>query len=181
MLRFLFILLLTAGVPVKLKKVELTKQVSVRLPEDFHAMNDDELARKFYAYRKPQAAFSSPDQQADFSYNVGNTPWRQKDIALLRDFYRSSIPRLYTKVAFTQDQVQTIADRQFAVFEFVAEVGEDNENSLDYGRSTWVYSYIQYTVEKGKVQIFHFTCPARFRQNWQETAKEIMQTIRISR
>ena len=52
----------------KLKKTKLTDRISVSLPEDFHAMTDDEIAAKYFVTRKPATSYASPDRQA----NVGS-------------------------------------------------------------------------------------------------------------
>jgi hypothetical protein len=175
---FIFFLLLNFQ-PVKLKKVDLTEKVSVSLPLDFQVMTDEDIVRKYFSSRKPVAAFTQPDRTADFSFNENATPWQKQDLNLLRDFYRSGIRRLYTKVEFFQENIRTIGKREFAVFEFVAEVREDDKISPEFGKTTRTYEYIQYTIENRKVLIFHFSCPARLQPQWRSVAKEIMQTIKV--
>jgi len=163
----------------KLKKVKLNENVSIRLPEDFLPMTDDDIARKYYTYRKPLAAFTNPEQVANFSFNQSVTPWRQKDIILLKDFYKASVMKLYTKVDFVQENIVSINKRDFAVLEFTSQVSDEDKNSPNFGKVTRGYDYIQYTVEKGKVLIFHFSCPFQMKENWSAKAKEIMMTVKI--
>ena len=163
----------------KLKKIKLNDQVSIKLPENFLPMSDDDIARKYYTYRKPIAAFTNPERQVDFSFNQSVTPWRQKDLGLLKDFYKASIVKLYTKVDFVQEKIVTINKRDFAVLEFISQITEEDKNSPNYGKTIRGYDYIQYSVEKGKVLIFHFSCPVMIKDNWQETAKTIMGTVKV--
>jgi hypothetical protein len=163
----------------KLKKVQLTKTISVALPESFRLMNDDEIARKYYTYRKPVASFTNPELTADFSFNESATPWRKEDIQLLKNMYQASITKLYTKVEFIQQDVKVINERNFAVFEFVSEIREENKESMNYGKVTRGYEYIQYTVENNKVLIFHFSCPLQIKDKWQSVAAAVMKTVKI--
>jgi hypothetical protein len=164
----------------KLVKTELTKGVTVSLPANFTPMTDDEIARRYFTFRKPVAMFTSPDHSADFGFNISNSQWRDTDLPIAKDFYLSTLETMYTKVDYTQKgNLVTINKHPFAVFEFQSEVVDEEENSLTKGTVTRQYSYIQYTIQNGKVLIFNFTCPARARDKWQATAQAIMQTVRV--
>ena len=41
------------------------------------------------------------------------------------------------------------------------------------------YTYIQYLIEKDQTLVFSFNAPARNRQEWQETARKIMTSIKV--
>ena len=164
----------------KLVKVKLTKEITVRLPADFVPMTDDDLANKYFTYRKPTAMYTNPDRLVDFGLNITETRWRQSDLALLQQFYKSGIAKMYTKVNFIQDTITTINKRDYVVFEFVSELVDEDPNSMRKGSITKQYSYLQYTVKDHQVHVFNFTCPSQIRSKWQETAKEIMHTIKIN-
>lgn len=164
----------------KLVKTKLTKEITVYLPTDFTPMTDDDLANKYFTYRKPTAMYTNPDRVVDFGLNITETRWRQEDLALLQKFYKSGIAKMYTNVSFIQDTISTINDRNYVVFEFVSELKDDEANAAQRGSAEKHYSYMQYTVKNNKVHVFNFTCPSQIRSKWQETAREIMQTIKIS-
>ncbi|MBC8109600.1 MAG: hypothetical protein H7Y04_00920 [Verrucomicrobia bacterium] len=163
----------------KLKKVQLSKTISIALPEDFTPMTDDEIARKYFTFRKPAASFSDPQRLADFSFNENRTPWRKEDIALLQKFYKASYQQLYTKIDFIQEKIVVINKRSFVLFEFVAEVKDEETESMNFGKVTRTYEFIQYTVENEKVQIYHFSCPYQLMKNWQNVAASFMQSVKI--
>ncbi len=163
----------------KLVKVKLTKDIIVHLPADFVPMTDDDLASKYFTYRKPTAMYTNPDRVVDFGLNITETRWRQSDLPLLQKFYKSGIGKMYTKVNFLQDTIATINNRDYVVFEFISELTDDDANAVQRG-TTKQYSYIQYTVKENRVHVFNFTCPSQIRSKWQDTAREIMQTIKIN-
>ena len=164
----------------KLKKTKLTDRISVSLPEDFHAMTDDEIAAKYFVARKPAASYASPDRIADFTLNVTNTPARPQDLAMLKNFLKSGIQGSYTKVEYLQDGVVKIGERDFVALEFTAEIRDDDPNSANRG-VTRQYSYLLYTPIQGKLNVLAFNCPAQVRQRWQPVAKAVMETVRVSR
>ena len=164
----------------KLVKIKLTKEIIVYLPADFTPMTDDDLANKYFTYRKPTAMYTNPDRVVDFGLNITETRWRQEDLPLLKKFYKSGIAKMYTNVNFIQDTIQTINKRDYVVFEFVSELKEEEANAAQRGSAVKQYSYMQYTVKDNRVHVFNFTCPSQIRAKWQQTAHDVMQTIKIA-
>jgi hypothetical protein len=164
----------------KLVKTRLTKEIIVYLPADFTLMTDDDLAKKYFTYRKPTAMYTNQDRVVDFGLNITETRWRQGDLPLLQKFYKSGIAKMYSNVQFIQDTISTINKRDFVVFEFISELKDDETNTMQRGSAVKQYSYMQYTVKDNKVHVFNFTCPVQIRTKWQDTAHQIMQTIKIN-
>jgi hypothetical protein len=185
MIKFFFLLItiffsFTQPDQGKWVKTKLTKEITVQLPADFSRMTDDDLAKKYFTYRKPTAMYTNPDRLVDFGLNITETRWRQEDLPLLQKFYKSGIAKMYTNVNFIQDTINTFNNRDFVVFEFVSELKDDESNSLQRGSIVKQYSYMLYTVVDNRVHVFNFTCPAQIKAKWQDTAREIMQTIKIN-
>ncbi|MES2734219.1 MAG: hypothetical protein V4714_20900 [Bacteroidota bacterium] len=178
---FLFSLLLLCSFDgPKLAKVTVAKGITVSMPANFTRMTDDEMANRYFTFRKPVAMFTSPDHSADLGFNISNSHWRKDDLPIAKDFYLSTIQTMYTKVDFIQKGVlKMVNKRQFAVFEFVSEVVDDDEQSLNKGAVTRQYSYIQYAIQDGKVLVFNFTCAARAKDKWQTTAQAVMKSVRL--
>jgi len=164
----------------KLVKTKITRDITVLLPQTFRAMTDDEIADKYLTAKRPTAMYTNPERAADFGFNQTETRWRKVDMPMLKGVYKGSIAGLHGKVQFVQDTIATINDRQFIVFEFVSEVTDvDAAGKPRSGSALRQYSYLQYTVEGGKIMVFNFTCPARLHPEWQATARAIMNSIKI--
>jgi hypothetical protein len=145
-------------------------------------MTDDEMANRYFTFRKPVAMFTSPDRSADLGFNITSSQWRNNDLPIAKDFYLSTIQTMYNKVDFMQKGVlETAGKQQFAVFEFVSEVVDNDEQSLNKGAVTRQYTYIKYAIQNGKVLVFNFTCAARAKDKWKETADAIMKSVRVSK
>jgi hypothetical protein len=164
----------------KMVKTKITKNITVSLPQPFRPMTDDEIADKYLTAKRPTAMYTNPDRVVDFGFNQTETRWRQSDLPMLKGVYKGSIAGLHGKVTFIQDKISTINDRDFIVFEFVSEVTDtDPEGKPRGGGAKRQYSYLQYTVQGGKILVFNFTCPAQLQAKWQPTAQAIMESIRI--
>ena len=164
--------------PIKLKKVTITKRITVSLPHDFTAMPDEGIAVKYPAARKPLGVYSSPNGQVDFSVNEKPTTFIAKDLPLVKDIYKASILRTFSEVQFIREEIKEIDKKQMIVFEFVSTLIDENPNSNK--APVKKYTIIQYYLKAGKVMIFTFNAPAMLKEKWQKAANEIMNSIKVS-
>ena len=178
----LFIILLTFSSFTKpdLKKTKIFEGVTVGLPKDLLPMTEQDLAAKSASVRKPLAAYTSMDRQADFVVNYSYSKWAETDMDMLKGFYRGSIQNLFDKVEFLSEGIEEINRRKYVYFEFLSTL-EGDPNSISNQKVIRKYTYVQYVLVNGKTLVFNFTCPANQRNQWQEVAKEMMQTIEIKK
>lgn len=163
----------------KMHKVKLDKNVSISLPSDFIAMTDDDIAKRYPAYRKPIAMYTSPDGKADFGYNVTNSSAWGNDLYLLKKFYKSTVLSMYSKVEFIQDTIIRRKKRDYIVFEYISEV-EEKQNTTQPIPPIKNYTYISYTLQQGEVYVFNFNCPYRLKDQWRYTAKDIINSAKVN-
>lgn len=176
----LILILLTATLIAQpaLERVKVNKYISMKVPQDFVPMSQQELISRYVSARAPIAMYTSQDQQTDLGINETSNNWQGGDLEIIQSFYKASIANLFTEVDFIQEEIQTIGDRGFIVFEFVSKVSDEN-STFGNGTSVSKYTYIVYTLFQEKVVLFNFTCPARLRQQWAAPVKEMMNSIRI--
>ncbi len=158
-----------------LDRKKITDDITIRIPSDFISMVESERNRKFVSAKEPIALFTNADRTVDLGINETSSLWNDGDLAILKDFYKANILNLYTEVAFLQEEILTIGDRSFIAFEFNSKVVDDR----GLGRPIAKYTYILYTIKEGRVLLFNFSAPFRYRQTWQPVAQEIMNSIRI--
>lgn len=173
----------------KLVKTKVTDKIQVKLPIDFALMSPDLYAKKYGAYRPPLAMYTNKvTQDADFGVNEAvnrsllahsNSEWQEKDMNMLKDIYKGSIKGMHDQVEFLQEKITIIQKRKFITLEFVGTVKDEEGKISMKSKEKKQYSYIQYTVEQGKIIIFNFTCPANRKNIYQPIAQEIMQSIKI--
>ena len=161
---------------VKMVAHKVASMLTVKVPEDYQKLNDDQIADKIIATRKPLLMFSSPSGSADFSVSLGNSsknPWADSDLKLMVDFQKSNIRQLFTSVQFIQDKVVKVHGQNFAMLEFISEIKEKGKPAIRK------YNHIRYTIKKKNVLIFSFICPEQERMLYEGTAENIMETIKF--
>ncbi|MCC9166712.1 hypothetical protein [Pontibacter harenae] len=177
-LAFLAIILL-AGVAFaqpKLKKTQISKEISVSLPQDFTPMTDDMIARSYPATTKPLAVYTAPSGQIDFSVTQKRSMFGAGDLDMLREFYKASIMEKFTKVDFIRQEVTKIKGQPFIVFEFVSSLAGEKNSML---KPVQKYSIIQYTIKGDQLMIFTLHAPFAMKNDWQPTAREIMDSVKM--
>jgi len=178
---FLFLLLCINAFSQPKEKVVLVAQrvadlVTVKVPETFQKLSDDQIADKIIASRKPLSMYSSPNGSSDFSVSVGNSarnPWEDKDLKMMADFQKANINALFTSVTWLEDKILKVNGQQFAVFEFVSEVKEKGKPAIKK------YNNVRYTIKKKNVLIFSFVCPEVEKPLQQELAEDILNSIKF--
>ncbi len=186
MLRIFFLstlVLLTSFTTIQEKfvKVAIGKNITVKVPESFHPMTESEIASEYISTRKPVAVFTSADRQADFGVNVSITQWGAADLAIMKDFFKASILELHTETQFLNESIETINGKDFAVFEFISIVKDEDVSSIGAKSPIRKYNYLQYTVFEKKTYVYNFNCPANQQEQWRDTAHEIMESVTMKK
>jgi uncharacterized protein YdaT len=198
---FIFLFSSFTGDNPKMVRKTVARNITALMPEDFRPMTDQELASKYFTYRKPVAMFTNQDGTVDFGFNVSATTWKYEDLELLQKFYKSSIQNLYTNnanstpnannkdahtssekkttenLSMIQEGIREINKQKYIVFEFVAETKTDPSSPIQ--RSKKVYTYMQYTIVGEEVHIFNFTAPAHLRTYWSPIAAQMMKSLKL--
>lgn len=178
----LLAIILIAGVAFaapKLKKVNITKEISILLPKDFTPMTDDAIAREYPATTKPLAVYTSTDGNIDFSVTQKRSTFREKDLDMLREFYKANLVETFTNIDFIRQEVTEIKDQKFIVFEFVSRLADTRGAS--HLKPVQQYSIIQYTIIGNQLHIFTLHVPFQMKNQWQETSREIMNSVKIKK
>lgn len=170
--------LLFPGQTTKFVRVKASDEISLRIPEDFVALSDGAVFERHGHYRGPVAFYTDPMGEVDFSISQNASRWREQDIEIYKDFYKSNILSLHDDVEFFREEVRDVRGQQFAVFEFVSMLKGDEKSFRNTGVLS-KYTYILYTVYNGTTIIFNFTSEARNRNRWTPIVNEIMAGITL--
>lgn len=178
-LAFLVIILLAGAALAtpKLKKFQLTKEISVMLPSDFTPLPDDGIARKYPATTKPLAVYTSPNGQVDFSVTQRASQFAPEDLAMLREFYKASLLERFSKIDFIRQEISQVKGKDFIVFEFVSTVADERKTSNL--SPIQKYSIVQYTIKGDQLYIFTMHVPFAQKNDWQQVTRDVMNSIKI--
>ncbi|MTI30953.1 hypothetical protein [Xanthovirga aplysinae] len=174
-----FILVLSAYSEVKMKRVKITEGISVSIPTEFTPMSEDEKRAKFPSSKNILAMFKGKNTQVNFGVNVSRALWKEEDLQLMGEFYRSSIYNLYDKVNIINEDIRKINKREFLIFEFTSFL-EGSKSSVMGRGSLSEYHYLMYTIVDGKTLIFNLSCPVFLQNQYEETVQRIMKSVKVS-
>ena len=199
MKKVLFILLtalvLVSAQSVKLKKVELrNKRGTIKAPVTLTQLKDEEIIQRYGFLHLPLLMFS--DQSTNVTYSIseridslsqsskikyasvqGEGMGFQKDLAVEKSFFKSTISGNYETIKFLQDTILTIGKKQWIVLEFEGTMKGKSRKGSDL--TTDNYNYMQYLVEEHRKVTVSFNCPKREKQNWEAAIKKSVSTLKL--
>ncbi len=162
----------------KLVKTKLTEGMTASIPASFKPMDEMDFTQRYPSVRAPLAAFTNEDRDTDFSVNISATQWPDADVEMAGKFFRVGLTNLFDKVDFISEGVREVHGKKFIYFEIESRMSGSKTNEAT--RSPILkYTYIQYLVEENRTLVFTFSCPARVRQDWQDTALQMMKSLKI--
>jgi len=179
---FLVILFFTISSFQKVKyvKTKVNESITLSLPEEFTLMDEAELNSKYVSAKTPVAVYTDYSKTIDLGINIAYSRWNAEDLEIMMSFYKSNIMGLYDEVQFITETIQEINGRDFVVFEFLSKVNDTEGTTID-NSSISKFVRIQYTIVKSKTVLFNFSCPGRMKDKWAPIAKEILESVKISK
>lgn len=180
---FLFLIsvfLLSSFQPVKYAKTKVNDDITMSLPEGFILMSQEDLNSKYVSAKAPIAVYTDFSRAVDLGVNIAYSRWNNEDLEIMKSFYKSNIMGLYDEVQFITEEIKEINGKDFAIFEFVSSVSDEEGTTINQSAIS-KYVRIQYTIVKSKTVLFNFTCPARQKEKWAPIAKEILESVKISK
>lgn len=174
---FLLVLTLLAADRPKLVKVKATDNITISIPQGWNPMDDLDFSQRYPSVRAPLAAYTNVDRTIDFAVNISATQWPDKDLEMAQKFFKASLVSMFDRVDMIDEGVQEVNKKKYIYFEFDSRInGAPKEGQHD---PVLRYTYIQYLLEPGKTLVFSFNCPRREKQDWQETARVMMKSIKV--
>jgi hypothetical protein len=162
----------------KLVKTKVTDNITVSIPVEFYPMTEEDIVQRYPSVRQPLGAYTDQDRIVDFSANISATQWPDANLEMASRFFKAGMQNLYDRVEFIDEGIKGIKKKQYIYFEFESRINGDRYE-LGSKEPILKYTYIQYLVEPGRTLVFTFNCPRSQREVWQETAHEIMESIRV--
>ncbi len=171
-------LIATSFASTGLVKTKVSDGVTVSLPATLYPMTPDDIAQRYPSVRAPLGAYTNQERTIDFSVNISATNWPDGDVEMAQKFFKSGLFNLYDKVDLIGEGTQLLKKKKFIYFEFESRISGDRRKQ-GYQDPILKYTFIQYLVEKERTLVFTFSCPKDQREDWQETAHEIMRSVRV--
>jgi hypothetical protein len=174
---FLIGLALVAADKPKLMKVKVNDTITISVPKEWHPMDALDFTQRYPSVRAPLAAYTNLDRTIDFSVNISATQWPDTDLQIAQKFFKASVLSMFDRVEMIGEGIQEVNKKKFIFFEFDSRVNGTRQEGLK--DPVLNYTYIQYLVEPGRALVFSFNCSRREKENWQETARQMMKSIKV--
>lgn len=174
----LSVFLLFGFAPTKLVKTKMPEGVTVSIPEGFYAMTPEDIVQRFPSVRAPLGAYTNLDRVVDFCANVSATQWPDGDLDVARQFFKSGLLNLYDKVDVIAEGIQVVNKKKYIFFEFES-LMKGNKREPGSEDPIRKYTYIQYLIQPKRTLVFTFSCPKDRQQEWQETARQVMKSVKV--
>ncbi len=174
---FLVALALLAADRPKLVKTKVNDAITVSIPQGWNAMDAMDFTQRYPSVRAPLAAYTNLDRTIDFSVNISATQWGETDLEMAQKFFKASVMSMFDRVEMIEEGIHEVNKKKFIFFEFDSRLnGTRQEGFQD---PVLKYTYIQYLIQPGKTLVFSFNCSRRDKQDWQETARAMMKSIKV--
>jgi hypothetical protein len=164
--------------PSKLVKTKIAEGITVSIPSELAPMSEDDIITRYPSVRAPLAAFTDTNRVLDFSVNISATQWPDNNLEMASKFFKAGISNLYDRVDFISEGIHTVHKQQFIFFEFESRVN-GSKMALGEQQPIFRYTYIQYLIQPNRTLVISFNCPKALREDWQETAHDIMKSVKI--
>ena len=171
-------LCLAATEQPKLTKIKVNDDISIMAPKEWIPMEALDFTERYPSVRAPLAAYTNQERTADFSINISATQWPDADLKLSQQFFKASLYNMFDRVEMIEEGIHEVNKKRFIFFEFESRVN-GNKQDMNLKDPVLRYTYIQYLVEPSRTLVFSFNCPKRMREEWQSTAREMMQSISV--
>lgn len=173
----IFVGIATVGKP-KLVKIKVNENITVFIPKAWRPMDGMDFTQRYPSVRAPLAAFTNEERVVDFSVNVSATQWPDADLEISQRFFKASIMNMFDRVEMIGEGIKEVKKKKYIFFEFESRVN-GNRQQLEHQNPVLKYTYIQYLVEPSRTLVFSFNCPSRIKDAWQETAREMMNAVKV--
>ena len=95
---------------------------------------------------------------------------------MAKKFFKSGIANLYDRVEFIEEGTREVSKKKFIYFELVSRMN-GSKRTLGEQQAILRYVYIQYLIEPKRTLVFTFSCPKDMKDDWQKTAKQMMNSV----
>jgi len=170
------VFLMAADKP-KLVKVKVNEAITVSVPQGWQPMDALDFTQRYPSVRAPLLAYTNQERTIDFSVNVSATQWPDDNAEMAQKFFKASLMTLFDRVDMISEGVREVNKKKFIYFEFDSRVNGTQQEGLK--DPVLRYTYIQYLLQPQKTLVFSFNCPRRYKSEWQETAVDMMTSIKV--
>lgn len=162
-------LLSFAANKIKLKLRSLLEdRIELKVPNDFEIMSEEMTNAKYPSENRPTLIYSNESGSINVALNYTETVAGQSFMELYVESLVSTFESLYPSAEWKDSGVEEINGRKVGYLKLITPAEDSN-----------IYNVIFFTDLDGKLLLASFNCTENFIPEWEETADEIMNSLKI--
>ena len=149
-------------------KLLLNDQVELKVPKDFEIMNEEMMKVKYPSERRPNLVYTNKSGGINVALNLTKNKASQDLILPYKDNFVNTFKNMYTSAEWKASGVKEINGRKVGFLELITPAVD-----------TKIYNLMFFTDLNGQLLLCTFNCTEKSITEWEPTAKEIMQSLKI--
>ncbi len=146
----------------------LNDKIELKVPKGFAVMSAEMMKVKYPSERRPTLAYTNKSGGINVALNLTKSKANQELMSSYKDNFVATFKSLYPSADWKGNGVKEINGRKVGYLELITP-------ALD----TKIYNLLFFTDLDGQLLLCTFNCTEKSIQDWEPTAKEIMQSLKI--
>lgn len=153
----------------KMTKISLVSgRVELNSPVELTQMSDEMWTLKYQNKSKPILMLSDENAEVNLIGFLTNQPASESQLASFKDFQITQLKKSRPDLEVLEQGVKVVNEKKVGFFKFKTQAIDQK-----------VFNYYFFTVVDGKIILFTFNCIENLQKEWEKTADEIVNTIKI--
>jgi hypothetical protein len=146
----------------------LNNKVELKIPKDFKVMSEEMMKIKYPSERRPTLVYTNTSGGINVALNLTNNKANQNMILPYKDNFVNTFKNMYPSADWKSSGIKEINGRKVGYLELTTPAVD-----------TKVYNLMFFTDIDGQLLLCTFNCTEKSIKEWEPTAKEIMQSLKI--
>lgn len=147
----------------------LNDRIELKIPSDFEIMSEEMMKIKYPSENRPNLVYTNESGGINVALSLTENDASEEQIPAFLDAFVNAFQNIYPSADWKDNGVKTINGKEVGYIEFVTP-------ALD----TEIYNLIFFTDLDGKLLMATFNCTKKSIEEWESSAHEIMNSLKIN-
>ena len=153
----------------KLKSISLFEgKVELMVPKKMAEMSDEMWALKYRSRERPAMVLTDDDGEVNLLASQTQQPAREDQMTAFLDFQMDQLKKQRSDLAMLDHGVKSVNGKNVGFFKFLSTAVDQK-----------VFNYYFFIIVDGKVVLFTFNCIDKLRNDWEDTADQIVASLKV--
>src|SRR5688500_454772 len=153
---------------ILVNKTILNDKVDIKIPQEFNIMQEEHLKIKYPAENRPELVYTDQSTQINVAFNHIKSKANQDMIEDYKSNFVDVFKKRFPDAEWIADGVTEINGKKVGYLELITPAVD-----------TKIYNLLFFTDLEGKLLLCTFNCTEGYKEHWEPSAKEIMNSLTI--